>query len=128
MWMFGSVREAKSELKANKTQFEEMFGSVAPCNFYSAFWVQFPWCFLGVGCEFILFPRHVGKFSLPPHIYSDSSYSLRVSRARTRTKKRRLSFNRLHCLFMSDHLYKHTHLNRRSSQTSVLILMLCISL
>uniref|UniRef100_A0A9J8DES0 Kinesin light chain n=1 Tax=Cyprinus carpio carpio TaxID=630221 RepID=A0A9J8DES0_CYPCA len=57
-----------------------MFGSVAPYNFYSAFWVQFPWCFLGVGCEFILFPRHVGKFSLPPHIYSDSSYSLRVSR------------------------------------------------
>lgn len=56
------------------------------CNLYSAYWVQFPWCFMGVGREFILLPRDVGTFVdfffffLPLHFYSDLNYSFRVSR------------------------------------------------
>lgn len=49
------------------------------CNLYSAYWVQFPWCFMGVGREFILLPRDVGMFvdffSLL-YMYSDTTFIL----------------------------------------------------
>ncbi len=124
--MFVAVTEAKSGLKANKTLFE-MFGSVghvtstvhSGSSSHGVLWKM-------VGNSFFS-QEMFAEFSLPLHIYTDLSYFLRVSRHKNK-EERQLSFNCLQCLFVSDQLCNHTHLNRNSSQTSVLILVLLISL